>query len=1000
MCAPRDLLRLLQEHYRALMTWPFFGKQCSAALECFRWHKADAQAELTLLPSTSPLGATLQDWRLVKDGAAMSRTQMDKDKFKPTETMPPIFVAIQSGDVEEVKDELMDDPETALSTRYAGALPIHMACHMRRLDMLNFLLQAGAKVDAMEGLGQTALHLAVFYAWHEGVETLLKYGASPNALCEPPPGVKGLKIETAMHMAVRRGDLPSTVLLLQHRPDLAQRDSDLCSVLHLAASSRNLEVVRQILKEKQINEVIRSKESKGNSVLHMALMTECDAVCEATIHDLVKELVQAGVNINHVNLQGESPLFFAAHHRLSHVVETLIGFGADVTVVTRSRQSLLHAACLQGCATSLGHILKTGQVQDLVTSCDNDGYAPFHYAVKSGSIDCCELLLTNGDHLTRLNKDGLTRCSVILRQLPSATQLLTRLFDNHVHLSNVPHHDPNFRVTFDYSVITLEEGIQSSLISELSSSRVEALLKHPLLESFLFLKWNRIKPFFYCTVLFYLLFLLLHTIFIVMTFGNSLWEWQENPNFYTVFLILHVTMFLLIMFPDLVIMFANLKKYLYQWETYTKIIALASSAFVLFSCFPSFKHIDSLPLHYRSMNTSRENSSEPSTDEMTETMMSPKVVRYAAAISAFFSWVEFMMLLGRFPSLGSYVLMFTRVARSIIKFLAAFSSFIIGFALSFMVLFPKKSEFNTLPLSFTKTLMMMIGEIEFSNLISDLDPLSGVFLVAFLFLVCILMTNLLIGLAVNDLPDLKRQGKIRRLSKQVSYLVSYERLMVVARSLFCFPRQLRILLTQRCKIPQSVDVFPNKSNGHSVSRSSPYPIPSETLQEAIMLGNEDSKIEFNTMEEEDTLPMQFRSFKIKYDRDRRQLHRRLAQLPDTITTDTMLKERLDRMEQMIQYQILHLSLQLQKHHSVCSNCQQHSPETQAQKEQWETVIPKNFQAINATQSCPIQSSVNNWLPGQEAQPLPAVQGAPQLIPGNMTLQTLSQQYSSMYEKQA
>ncbi|KAK8403151.1 hypothetical protein O3P69_000977 [Scylla paramamosain] len=883
-------------------------RKCSAALECFRWHKADAQAELTLLPSTSPLGATLQDWRLVKDGAAMSRTQMDKDKFKPTETMPPIFVAIQSGDVEEVKDELMDDPETALSTRYAGALPIHMACHMRRLDMLNFLLQAGAKVDAMEGLGQTALHLAVFYAWHEGVETLLKYGASPNALCEPPPGVKGLKIETAMHMAVRRGDLPSTVLLLQHRPDLAQRDSDLCSVLHLAASSRNLEVVRQILKEKQINEVIRSKESKGNSVLHMALMTECDAVCEATIHDLVKELVQAGVNINHVNLQGESPLFFAAHHRLSHVVETLIGFGADVTVVTRSGQSLLHAACLQGCATSLGHILKTGQVQDLVTSCDNDGYAPFHYAVKSGSIDCCELLLTNGDHLTRLNKDGLTRCSVILRQLPSATQLLTRLFDNHVHLSNVPHHDPNFRVTFDYSVITLEE--------------------------------------------------------------------------------------------DLVIMFANLKKYLYQWETYTKIIALASSAFVLFSCFPSFKHIDSLPLHYRSMNTSRENSSEPSTDEMTETMMSPKVVRYAAAISAFFSWVEFMMLLGRFPSLGSYVLMFTRVARSIIKFLAAFSSFIIGFALSFMVLFPKKSEFNTLPLSFTKTLMMMIGEIEFSNLISDLDPLSGVFLVAFLFLVCILMTNLLIGLAVNDLPDLKRQGKIRRLSKQVSYLVSYERLMVVARSLFCFPRQLRILLTQRCKIPQSVDVFPNKSNGHSVSRSSPYPIPSETLQEAIMLGNEDSKIEFNTMEEEDTLPMQFRSFKIKYDRDRRQLHRRLAQLPDTITTDTMLKERLDRMEQMIQYQILHLSLQLQKHHSVCSNCQQHSPETQAQKEQWETVIPKNFQAINATQSCPIQSSVNNWLPGQEAQPLPAVQGAPQLIPGNMTLQTLSQQYSSMYEKQA
>lgn len=926
---------------------------------------------------------------------------MDEDESRLSEAMPPIFVAIQSGDVEDVKNELKDDPEAALNTRYGGALPLHMACHSHSLDMLTFLLHAGAKVDAMDGLGQTALHLAVYYAWHDGVETLLKHGASPDTLCEPPPGVKGVRIETPMHLAVRRGDLPSTVLLLQHRPDLTLRDSDLCSVLHLAASARSLEIIRQILREKKVKEVINSKESKGNSVLHMALMKACDAMCEATVHDLVKELVLAGADVDHVNFQGESPLFFAAQHRLSRVVETLIGDGADVTVVTRNGQSLLHAACLKGCATSLNHILKTDKVQGLVTNCDNSGYAPFHYAVQSGSIDCCELLLTNGDHLTRLNKDGVTRCSVILSQLPSATQLLTRLFDNHVRLSNVPHHDPNFRVTFDYSVITLEEGIQSSLISELSSSRVEALLKHPLLESFLFLKWNRIKPFFYCTVFFYLMFLLLHTIFIVMTFGMKSWEWQINPNSYTVFLVLHVTMFLLIMFPDLVIMFANLKKYLYQWETYTKIIALSSSAFVVFSCLPFFKLVDSLPIQYRSMNTSWENSSEPSTDEMTRTIVSPEVMRYAAAISAFFSWVEFMMLLGRFPSLGSYVLMFTRVARAIIKFLAAFSSLIIGFTLSFLVLFPKRKEFNTLPLSLTKTLMMMIGEIDFGDLIRDLDFLSGVFLVVFLFLVCVLMTNLLIGLAVNDIPDLQRQGKIRRLSKQVSYLVSYERLMVVARNLFCFPRQLRILLTHRCRIPQSVEVFPNKSNGYRVSRwSSHYPIPNETLQEAIMLGNEDSKIEFNTIEEEDSLPRQFMSFKIKYNRDRRQLQRRLAQLPDTITTETMLKERLDRMEQMIQYQILHLSLQLQKHHFVCSSCQQHSSETQAQTRQWQTVIPQHFQVNNATQSCPVQPSANNWFPGQSAQPLPAVRVAAQVIPGNITLQTPPKKYSSMYEKHA
>ena len=52
--------------------------------------------------------------------------------------------------MEEVKDELKDDPETTLNTRYGGALPLHMACHARRLDMLTFLLQAGAKVSIEE----------------------------------------------------------------------------------------------------------------------------------------------------------------------------------------------------------------------------------------------------------------------------------------------------------------------------------------------------------------------------------------------------------------------------------------------------------------------------------------------------------------------------------------------------------------------------------------------------------------------------------------------------------------------------------------------------------------------------------------------------------------------------------------------------------------------------------------------------------------------------------
>ncbi|KAG0726925.1 Transient receptor potential channel pyrexia [Chionoecetes opilio] len=991
------------------MMWPLSGKKCS--LECFRGDAEDFPTEMTCLPAPPPPVAAVQGWSAGSDGPALSRMASSAidgtDRHR--ETMPVLFVAIQSGDVRGVEDALKQDPEAALGTRYGGSLALHAACHARHVSILTTLMKAGAKVEALDGLGQTTLHLAVADGWHDGVEELLQHGASPNTLCEPPPGVKGLRIETPLHVAVRRGDHLSTVLLLQQHPDITQRDNDLCSVLHLAAHSRSLEITRQLLKDKQAKEVITSRESKGNSVLHMTLMTECDAACEATVLDLVTEFVQAGADINHVNLRGENALFLAAHHRLPRVVETLIGLGADPTIITRNGQSLLHAACHQGCSTSLGHILNTDQVQNLVTARDNEDYAPFHYAVRGGSIDCCELLLTNGDHLTRLDKDGQTRCSIILRHLPSAAQLLTRLFDSHVRLSNVPHHDPDFRVTFNYSVVYLEEeGVQSSLISELSTPRLEALLKHPLLESFLYFKWNKIKPFFYCSVAFYLMFLLLHSTFIVMTFGKHPWLWDKHPNSYTVFLILYNTMFLLILIPDLVFMFVNLKKFLHQWETYTKTIALASSAFVVFSCLPFYKKVDSLSIQYQSMNTSGENTSQTaSAEEGPDTL-----VRQAAAVSAFFSWVEFMMLLGRFPSLGSYVLMFTRVARSVIKFLAAFSSLIIGFAISFLVLFGDKTEFSTLPLSLIKTLMMMIGEIDFGNYVDDLDLLGGLFFAMFLFLVCVLMANLLIGLAVNDIPDLQRQGKIRRLSKQASYLVAYERLMVVARVLRCFPRQLRILMTRRSRIPKSVDVFPNKNRSTTVShRSDQWSVPNETLQEAILLGTEDSKIEFDPIEEEETLAIQFRSFKIKYDRDRRHLQHRLGQLPDTTTTETMLKGRLDHIQKVMQDQLLKLSLQLQKHHYLCSQCRQPLPEAHTlqrapQTLQWLPSIPDNSNEVNmnpATHSVhPSQPAVMSWSPGQAAVQqsvsLPTTLTTPETNRENATVQSTSQQYPPVYRR--
>ncbi|KAK4305403.1 hypothetical protein Pmani_022693 [Petrolisthes manimaculis] len=855
---------------------------------------------------------------LVSDGICFSRglgTLPSVDEMNSRDTMPNLFRAIYTKNSLLLEEELEKKLDTPSTSRYGGRAPIHAACYAKNLYALIRLINHDVKIETFDQLGHTALHVAVAKAWHDGVRSLLELGASPNILSEPPATIRGVKVETPFHIAVRNADLVSVTLMMQKRPDLSIIDSNKCSVLHLASLARSVEIIRLFLKEKLSPHMVTSTDKKGNSVLHRALQNPCDSTEEVVLKEVVDELVNAGADVNASNPLGESPLYLAAKRRLPQVVQLLLNQGADPTQLTKTGQSVLHAACQEGCASCLTLFIQLNEVKNMVTLSDSTGHEPFDYAVLSGSIDCCELVLKNGDHLTRVDKDGISRCSAILKHLPSATELLKRLFDANVLLANLSHHDAEYRITFDYTVIYKEaDSIQSSLISELSHSRLEALLKHPLLESFLFFKWSKIKPFFYCSVLLYMLFLLLHTSFIIMTFGGNPWHWREHTNELSIFLILHITMFLLILIPDIIIMVANFKKYLSQWETFSKAVALCSSAFVIFSYVVHTQTITvNSELSKFDMIKNSTVVNVVTADNMTDaesTFVTMPTIRRAATISVFFSWVEFMMLLGRFPSLGSYVLMFTRVAHSIIKFLVAFSSLIIGFGLSFMVLFPHTQYFDSFPRGLVKTLMMMIGEIDYENLQDgmELPVISNIFLVLFLFLVCVLMANLLIGLAVNDIPDLQRQGKIKRLSKQASYLVSFERLMKVTHSLCCFPKQLRKFLISHCKVPKTVAVRPNKET----SRKNLYHLPSETLHEAMMLGTEDSKIDFPSIDEEEDLVAQFRSFKIKYARDRRLLHRRLAQLPDTTTTETILTKRLDQMEQMLQNQLFQLSLQLQQ----------------------------------------------------------------------------------------
>ncbi|KAK7077045.1 hypothetical protein SK128_006636 [Halocaridina rubra] len=747
----------------------------------------------------------------------------------------PVFAAIQQYDIDDLKNLLEENPDLVNETTCGGLAPIHAACHVKNLQILQIVLHYGALVNKFDNVGNTALYISVYEEWHEGILELLKYDASPNIKCHSGVMHSNALIETPLQAAVRKGDLTSTALLLPHNPDLTLCDSNHCTVLHLAAKSLNVELVKRLLKEKACQTLISSIDLEGNSVMHAALQGSCRTCDQHSMKEVIRLLFEAGVNVNSYNHLSESPLFIAARAGLDEAVEFLLMLGSETQILTNRRLSLLHGACISGNAMCLKHLLNNGSLYSFVTQADDNGREPFHYAVLSCSIDCCELLLNSGDHLTRKDENGCSRCSLILEYLPSAAELLEHMFDSGICLSDKPQHDPDFRVCFDYSVIVSpqdcsQSSYHSSLISDLTNNDLtESLLKHPLIESFLFRKWSRIKIFFYMNVFVFFLFLILHSCYIVSYYKKVPMTLSKDITNVWIFRYLHMFMYFVIVVPEVIVTVSHPKRVIRHWESLTKLISLISSAFVVFSYSISDQATDTDHLLTNST------VSELVGNEAASGVETMSFHRQMAAASAFFGWVELMMLFGRFPSLGVYALMLTRIAKSMVLFVLAFATLLIGFAISFMVLFYKKDSFASFFLSLVKTMMMMIGEIDYENLVDDKPPPLGyVMLIAFMFLVCILVVNLLIGLAVNDISNLERLGEIKRLSKQASFLIALERLTSCLRRWNIFPRSVYSLFSNWCDVKPRLYISLNRRRFNTNEK---YKIPADIVEAALTIGN-------------------------------------------------------------------------------------------------------------------------------------------------------------------
>jgi len=597
-----------------------------------------------------------------------------------------------------------------------------------------------------------------------------------------------------------------------------------------------------------------------------------DLACKKGLHDHVELLLQKGANPNTVNKPVLEAAFFG-HHQ---VIRLLKLYHANFCVTTSSRETVLHLVLKMqsdfgskiNYEKSLNELLDPGhehlvdQMKSIINKKDDRSNTALHYATQQWSQATVRKLLEMGGNIGIKNHWAEIPISKIR---PETMESFLSEFCL-VSEGDVVHE--NFAITFKYDflapnidslpdkyrdhpqdaeekqdLITSPEVPPSHALPEteplwyMSQSKEHRhLLKHPVITSFLWYKWQRIRRYFNRNLRFFSTFVFLLTWYIFSHYGGITNTKAPDLFWYFSFIVFSCVMFLFIL-KDWTAEIKNYQRnqklkltgestesscclimnlFFSSWIEAIFMVVLILVIIIGSSClkFILFGFIILLVLREcfeMLVSMKRYLSSFENWIEFTIIILASIILftegnnfelnRHFAAIIIVLSWAELIVMIGRHPKLKDYniyVTMFLKVLKTFIFFLTWYCLFIIAFGLGFFILLHKDMSetgspngtedseeyvfFNKAWLSLVKTTTMFVGELEFSdipiNLDSDLAPIAYIFFLIFVFLIVVVLMNLLNGLAVSDTGLIREKAEIFSYRSQVETISTFESMLL------------------------------------------------------------------------------------------------------------------------------------------------------------------------------------------------------------------------------
>ncbi|CAF1020079.1 unnamed protein product [Adineta ricciae] len=574
-----------------------------------------------------------------------------------------------------------------------------------------------------------------------------------------------------LHEAIHHGHLDVIKEMLQfvHVSMINQYDDQRRTSLHMAAEKGHLDIVELLLNH---GADAHACDINDCTPLHDAARCSMQENDNKERPQCIESLVKHGhVNVNSMNIRLESPLHIACEYGSSELFTCLLELGANLFDTNIDGYNCLELAVIKGNEEVVRFLIQHEDALELMRN------AQIREEKRSWSC------------FSTCHKIADTPMRKLIREMPNMALLMLEKCSFKVGNKETKVFNQIYIYEFlddQYTVKDWEEGNfgvkknidkQSKLYTSktidlvtnhplflMASCEATDLMAHPLSTYLVQQKYNKFGIYLYCFfILFYIIYLAIFTTVALRTDHPQAYYDLANINSFDNSLCYNVSQVLLSGSVGL----GGRKEtadYVLKYILYVLIwchvfkdlcMIIEISQVYVMKTFGHWLEIAAVVLAFVFVY-----------DQKYQTNLTFRCPLQweIGAFALLLSWLALLQYVRFLPIVGLYVAMLTVILRKFMKFLIILVILISGFALSFHMVFQNFKPFKNTGLSYFKAAMMVSGELDFDDFMYNDDTeayykVAYVIYILFGVVMTIFVTNLLIGLAVGEIPPLMKQAE-------------------------------------------------------------------------------------------------------------------------------------------------------------------------------------------------------------------------------------------------